>query len=237
MKQLIGAIVISFMLHCALFFLVILLTRSSWVVMPKDSTVTVSLSSLESGPASSRQETPASLANPTPNRDLKKPTATRPKKAISIKPSALEPPSPDTKQSTEEPIGMDANVNANSKVAYRPTAGEGEGVGTVGSGDKEGDGVSNATLVKDAVPIYRRNPPPIYPQAARQRGYQGTVILDFLVSKTGTVSDLRIYKTSGYPVLDQAAEASAKSWLFEPGLRGNQPVEMWVRLPVAFRLE
>lgn len=90
--------------------------------------------------------------------------------------------------------------------------------------------------IKEAIPIYRKNPPPKYPRIARRRSYQGTVVLEVLVNQEGRVGDLRLLQSSGHPVLDRTAMASVKNWLFEPGLRGDKKVEMWVRVPIRFQL-
>lgn len=97
--------------------------------------------------------------------------------------------------------------------------------------------VSNTQVVLEAKPLYRINPPPKYPAAAIRRGYQGTVLLEVLVDKNGRVSDLRVFKSSGYPILDRIAATSVKEWLFEPGMRGGQKVKMWVRIPIRFQLK
>jgi protein TonB len=73
--------------------------------------------------------------------------------------------------------------------------------------------------------------------SARKRGYQGTVTIEVLVDRQGRVADLRLSNSSGYAVLDQAALLSVKTWLFDPGARGGEKVEMWVKVPVRFRLE
>jgi protein TonB len=91
--------------------------------------------------------------------------------------------------------------------------------------------------VQEATPLYRRNPVPEYPWIARRRGYQGTVVLEVLVSRDGRVKALNLSASSGHSVLDQAALASVKRWLFEPGARGGEKVEMWVKVPVRFQLE
>jgi protein TonB len=72
---------------------------------------------------------------------------------------------------------------------------------------------------------------------ARLRGYQGQVVLKVLVDRGGNVSDLELSKSSGYPVLDQAAVDSVKKWIFVPARRGNENVEMWVRIPIRFELK
>jgi periplasmic protein TonB len=91
-------------------------------------------------------------------------------------------------------------------------------------------------VVHEARPIYRLNPSPKYPRIARIRGYQGNVLLDVLVNKNGKVHDLKIYKSSGHPLLDRAAASSVKHWLFEPGMIGEKKTDMWVRVPIRFEL-
>ncbi len=93
------------------------------------------------------------------------------------------------------------------------------------------------TVIREARPIYRRNPPPGYPRLARKRGYQGSVVLEVLVDRKGMVADLRIFTSTGYPILDRAAMDSVKKWLFEPGVKGSKKVEMWVRVPICFQLK
>ncbi|MBW2591131.1 MAG: energy transducer TonB [Deltaproteobacteria bacterium] len=90
--------------------------------------------------------------------------------------------------------------------------------------------------ILEARPIYRINPPPSYPNIARKRGYQGNVVLEALIDKKGKVLDLRIFSSSGHRILDKTAIASVKKWLFEPGMRGSDKIEMWVRVPIRFKL-
>ena len=104
--------------------------------------------------------------------------------------------------------------------------------------DVGGEGVvaPDVPVLREAMPLYRINPSPKYPRIARRRGYQGIVVLEVLVDRNGRVGDLRVYKTSGHRILDKAALTSVKGWAFEPGMRGDQKVEMWVRVPVRFQL-
>lgn len=92
-------------------------------------------------------------------------------------------------------------------------------------------------IVREARPIYRSNPSPKYPRIARIREYQGVVLLNVLVNSEGEVNDVKIFKSSGYPILDRAATSSVKRWLFEPGMIGEEKVDMWVRIPVRFELK
>jgi protein TonB len=94
-----------------------------------------------------------------------------------------------------------------------------------------------AKALREAVPIYRRNPPPSYPRIARRKGYEGTVVLEVLVGREGRVGDLRVFQSCGHRVLDEAAADSVRSWLFEPGKVEDDPVEMWVKVPIRFQLK
>ena len=60
--------------------------------------------------------------------------------------------------------------------------------------------------------------------------------LEVLVDRTGRVKELRVQDSSGYPVLDRAAVKAVREWVFEPGMVGDQKVDMWVRVPVRFEL-
>ncbi len=96
---------------------------------------------------------------------------------------------------------------------------------------------STPSSIQEAIPVYRENPSPKYPRMARRRGYEGTVVMEVLVNREGRVEDLRLYQSSGYPVLDRSAMSSVKKWLFQPGKRGDKEVDMWVKVPVRFRLK
>ena len=92
-------------------------------------------------------------------------------------------------------------------------------------------------FVREAAPLYRVNPLPEYPRLARKRGYQGMVVLDVLVDQNGRVGDLRLFTSSGHSILDRRAMEAVKVWLFEPGMKGNKKLDMWVRVPVRFELK
>lgn len=103
--------------------------------------------------------------------------------------------------------------------------------------DTEGEIVSEQQIIREARPLYRSNPPPKYPAVARRRGFQGNVVLEVLVGPLGNVIELHVLSSSGYSILDRAAKSSVKNWIFEPGMRGQEKVEMWVRVPIRFELK
>ena len=91
--------------------------------------------------------------------------------------------------------------------------------------------------MRAAVPLYKVNPPPRYPAAARRRGQQGTVVLSVHVDEHGRVSNLWLFESSGHISLDTAALQAVKDWIFEPGMQGGSTVAMWVNVPVRFELK
>lgn len=74
--------------------------------------------------------------------------------------------------------------------------------------------------------------PPEYPQAAREAGVTGTVLVQALVGKDGKVHETRIQKS--IPMLDAAATAAVSRWIFKPALSKGAPVAVWVAVPVRF---
>ena len=90
--------------------------------------------------------------------------------------------------------------------------------------------------VTEAHPLYQYNPPPRYPRRARQRGYQGTVILEVLVTTKGTAGRIKVFQSSGHRLLDEAAILSVKKWRFEPGRKGDTQLDMWVKIPIRYQL-
>lgn len=91
--------------------------------------------------------------------------------------------------------------------------------------------------VKEAVPLYKENPAPVYPIQAKKRGYEGIVILEVLVTKEGKAEKVSVFQSSRYSLLDEAAVSSVKKWRFEPGKRGDEKVDMPVKIPIRFKLE
>ncbi len=73
-----------------------------------------------------------------------------------------------------------------------------------------------------------------YPDSARAKGIQGTVIVQALVGRDGRVRDTRI--TASVPDLDEAAIAAVRQWRFEPARAKGEAVAVWVAVPVRFTL-
>ena len=76
--------------------------------------------------------------------------------------------------------------------------------------------------------------PPVYPDAARRKGVEGTVTVLALVAANGLVKRTLIQHS--IPLLDEAATQSVSQWIFKPALSGGKPIAVWVTVPVRFHL-
>lgn len=91
--------------------------------------------------------------------------------------------------------------------------------------------------VEVSVPLYDVNPPPNYPRVAQRRRCEGTVLLDVFVDKAGRAAEIKVARSSGYAVLDRSAKADVSRWHFKPARKGTKTVEMWVKVPVRYKLK
>jgi TonB family protein len=75
---------------------------------------------------------------------------------------------------------------------------------------------------------------PIYPERARRSGVQGTVVLEALIDKDGTIRQVTVI--SGHPMLIQAAEDAVKQWRYKPYYLNGEPVLVRTTINVNFQL-
>jgi protein TonB len=91
---------------------------------------------------------------------------------------------------------------------------------------KVGGNVQQANLVKQVKPPY--------PPLARQARIQGTVILEAVINRQGSVDQLRV--VSGHPLLVQSAMDAVRQWKYRPTLLNGEPVEVVTTITVNFNL-
>lgn len=89
-------------------------------------------------------------------------------------------------------------------------------------------------VVSSAYPRYRENPPPGYPETARQRGYEGVVLIAVEILTDGRVGKAVVRQSSGYAILDHTAVAAVRDWKFVPAKRSGVPYKTWAELPIKF---
>lgn len=77
---------------------------------------------------------------------------------------------------------------------------------------------------------------PLYPATSRRLREHGTVVLRLHVLEDGSIADVRIDESSGYPDLDYAAFYESFRWRIDPGMVDGEPSRMWGRFAVTFKL-
>ena len=224
MKRILLAAIISLGLHGFLFSM-----ETGWLsginpVIPKSREITISLARQPHKKPAIKplpKNKPRHVQKRKPHKKIVKPPDIQNKKIVVEPEPIAEPEEPETAKETKE-VYFDPAPDVPNIICSTTL-------------DQKVEMPGPHTIL-EARPIYRINPPPSYPIIARKRGYQGNVVLEVLIDKRGKVLDLRIFSSSGHSILDKTAIASVKKWLFEPGMRGSDKIEMWVRIPIRFKL-
>lgn len=81
-----------------------------------------------------------------------------------------------------------------------------------------------------------RNPAPVYPNFAREQGWEGLVLLRVLVGRDGMPLRLLVVRSSGYKILDESALRAVRQWRFQPARLANVSFHSWIRIPIRFSL-
>ena len=108
-----------------------------------------------------------------------------------------------------------------------PGLGQGQGGGYGGGVFRVGGGITPPSI------LFKRDP--IYSEEARKAQYQGTVVLEAIVRKDGSVEILRVVRSLGFG-LDENAMKALKEWKFRPGMRNGVPVDVALNIEVNFNL-
>jgi protein TonB len=154
---------------------------------------------------------------PPPERKTEQPPAVEPQpvtEPLPESPQVVEPPPP------QPPVAAPI-VETQPQIAPEPSA--------------PPDPAPAAVLVR-ARPDYLNNPPPRYPRLARERGWEGTVLLRIEVLPDGTVGAIEVARSSNHRILDETAADAARRWRFTPARLGDETVRSFVEVPVTFRL-
>ena len=169
-----------------------------------------------------------------------------------------EIPPPITNLADAEAILEQVKVEAPKQVAIvaPPSAlpgnpgGGGEGTGpsdgngdSNGAGDGEGTGDGNGIAGNDdgvivdagSLSLVRDAEAPYPPKMLRQ-GKTGTVVVQLVVEKDGSVSSVDIIGGSGQPEFDRAVMQVAYQWTFVPATRNGRPVRAYATRTYRFAL-
>ena len=73
----------------------------------------------------------------------------------------------------------------------------------------------------------------VYPKSAREKGIQGTVLVEFVVEKDGKLSNIKVIRSAD-PALDaEAVRVISKMPKWKPGTQRGKKVRSTFRLPIS----
>jgi TonB family protein len=76
---------------------------------------------------------------------------------------------------------------------------------------------------------------PEYTEEARREHYEGTVVLYVAIDENGKISNLRVARSLGLGLDEQAIDA-VKHWKFKPAQYDGKPVPMAMNIEISFHL-
>ena len=88
--------------------------------------------------------------------------------------------------------------------------------------------VTMPTVVKEVKPDY--------PESAKKDRAQGSVTLEAVVKKDGTVGEVTVKKPL-HPELDESAVRAMRKWMFKPGTKDGKAVDVAVEVEMTFNLK
>lgn len=136
--------------------------------------------------------------------------------------------------------GRSVPLQSNSTVAVHvDTSGgiQGRAATPGGTPGSSGGALSDSGRVRisaEALQVLSHPVDPNYPLLAREMKVQGSVILDALIGRDGSIQALKI--VSGPTILATAAMEAVRQWRFKPYLQAGQAVETEARITVNFTI-
>ena len=165
----------------------------------------------------------AKRVEPPPESPISRPKF-QPSSAVPV-PVPDVPPPPDAAVSTPAMPGA---------ATGEPSVGDATGI-ELPAADESLPGPNDVAFV-DEYPVPITMVKPEYPELAREAGVEGTVTVRALVGKDGRVREAFAEASRSVALLDGAAIDAVKHWVFKPALTHNQPVPVWVSIPMRFTL-
>jgi len=101
---------------------------------------------------------------------------------------------------------------------------------------KEKTAEKDAFIEVEKMPELVYQPEPEYPVEAAEKGIEGVVGIKAYINKQGKPEKVKISKSSGQDILDQAALKSARDYRFKPAMNDGKAVGAWVEFNISFVL-
>lgn len=165
------------------------------------------------------------------------PPAAEPRPAVVVSPDAAPivapsvitldpPPAPSRSYSLSDAVGVEGGVPGGTRGALvvlpAPPAPAPQPTGPV----RPGGDIKPPTKIRDAKPLY--------PAIAIVAQVEGSVTIEAIITKDGTVRDAKVVRS--VPLLDQAALDAVRRWRYTPTTLNGVPVEVIMTVTVQFSI-
>ncbi len=137
------------------------------------------------------------------------------------------PPAPRRKLPTQTSLPVHPQIQRRAPVEAHNGPGQDAARGT---------GIVTGASIVPASPDDPMNQTPAYPERAKIRGEQGRVELSIYIMPDGRPDRVLIAQSSGYRILDDAAQSAVMMWHFKPALQNGKPVASVLPFYVRFDL-
>lgn len=85
-----------------------------------------------------------------------------------------------------------------------------------------GPGALGPPADAEAIPLFRMAPQ--YPERAASRGIEGYVIMEFTITETGGVTNIKVVEANPPGMFDRAAIRAMEKWKYKPKIVDGKPV-------------
>lgn len=144
------------------------------------------------------------------------------------KSSVPQPPPPDLRQIEADPRSLVRHEPEDSPEKFKTPPAQPKQASSTAEAPRQ------AKI--DAPPKPRKAIKPDYPNGARKRGEEGSVVLEIFVGSDGSVRNVKVASSSGFAELDEASVRAAKGARFTPAKSGGGFVASTARLTLEFKL-
>jgi protein TonB len=148
---------------------------------------------------------------------------------------------------------LDQTINETTQVSSEQSEGNDSDLpigipGGIEGGDKDSTGVGSFSGLAPAVndepqyidvgvtePVLIKRVEPGYPKAALISRIEGVVILEAIITKTGSVENLKTLRSDN-AFLEKAAKEAVLQWKYKPAMLDGHPIKVYFTVTVTFHL-
>jgi protein TonB len=198
-----------------------------------------------------KEEPPPPPPPPPPPKKIEKPKTPPPPQPVNTPPPPPPPPAPPptvVPKAVPKDVLPESDKVVEKREFIAPAEGIGGssrrgavggvpgGTGTAAPAAARPTSLAPVNLPEEATPAVESpsNRRPDYPEAARSSGLEGVVVLKFVITEKGQVTNIQVLK--GDSPFVEAAIAVVKTYTYTPAMLDGRPIATFKTLKIPFRL-